>query len=251
MNAEPATSPLRRLQALGQSVWLDYIERRFVREGGLARMIEDDGVSGLTSNPALLQNALKEPAYADAIGRLAAQGLDAHEIYEALCIEDIRAAADALLTVHRRTQGRDGWVSLEISPLLARDGEGSYWEAKRLCTLVNRVNLLIKVPATAEALPAIRRLIADGICVNATLIFTPERYGEVVQAYRSGLRERLVQGHDLGTVALCGQLLREPDRHRRRHAARCARIAASRGAARSGSHRTGAAYPCAARCDAR
>lgn len=150
------------------SVWLDFIERGFVRNGGLAALIRDDGVSGVTSNPAIFQKAIAEHAgYAEAIDSMARDGLAAHEIHEALIIEDIRDAARALLGVFERSQGRDGFVSLEVSPHFAHDGEGTYWEAKRLWALVSRPNLMIKVPGTLEGVPTIRRLIADSLARQA------------------------------------------------------------------------------------
>jgi transaldolase len=181
---------LQKLARLGQSVWLDFIERDFVRSGGLAELIREDGVSGVTSNPAIFQKAIAEHAiYREAIDAMARQGLAAHEIHEALIIEDVRDTADVLHGVFQRTQGRDGFVSLEVSPKLAHDTEGTYWEAKRLWALVNRPNLMIKAPGTAEGVPAIRRLIADGINVNVTLLFTLERYAAVADAFVEGLSE--------------------------------------------------------------
>src|SRR5688572_13415741 len=184
-------NPLQKLSSAGQSVWLDFIERGFVRGGQLAALIREDGVSGVTSNPAIFQKAIGEhPIYREAIDAMARQGLAAHEIHEALIIEDIRDAADVLCGVFRRTQGRDGFVSLEVSPKFAHDTEGTYWEAKRLWALVNRPNVMIKVPGTEAGVPAIRRLIADGINVNVTLLFALDRYAVVADAFVEGLSER-------------------------------------------------------------
>jgi transaldolase len=142
-------NPLQMLASLGQSVWLDFIERGFVRSGRLAALIRQDGVSGVTSNPAIFHKAIGEHTiYREAVDAMARQGLAAHEIHEALIIEDIRDAADALRDVFQRTQGRDGFVSLEVSPKFARDTAGTYWEAERLWALVSRPNLMIKVPGT-------------------------------------------------------------------------------------------------------
>jgi transaldolase len=193
---------LQKLSSFGQSVWLDFIERGFVRGGQLAALILQDGVSGVTSNPAIFQKAIGESAvYREAIDAMARQGLAAHEIQEALIIEDIRDAADVLCGVFQRTQGRDGFVSLEVSPRFAHDTEGTYWEAKRLWTLVSRPNLMIKVPGTAAGVPAIRRLIAEGINVNVTLLFTLDRYAAVADAFLEGLSELAARQSSVADVA--------------------------------------------------
>lgn len=195
-------NPLQRLPDFGQSVWLDYIERGFVNGGGLAKMIADDGVTGLTSNPAIFQKAIAEhETYDDSIRALAGQGRNVGEIHEALIIEDIRATADLLAPVYARTDGKDGFVSLEVSPHLARNTEGTYAEAHRLWTLVDRENLMIKVPGTREGIPAIQRLIADGINVNITLLFSVERYAAVLEAYVAGLEQRMNGSHPVARVA--------------------------------------------------
>lgn len=195
-------NPLRRLQQLGQSTWLDYIERGFVTSGALAKLISDDGVSGLTSNPAIFYKAITEHReYAEAIRELARSELAAHEIYEALVIEDIRKAADALTGVYDRTGGRDGFVSLEVSPHFARDTEGTYWEAKRLWALVDRKNLMIKVPATREGVPAVRSLTAEAINVNVTLLFSVERYAAVADAFATGLEQRVTMNQPVDGIA--------------------------------------------------
>lgn len=195
-------NPLLRLVDLGQSVWLDYVERGFVRDGQLARLIEEDGLKGVTSNPAIFHKAIVEHrTYDAAIDTLVDQGLRAHEIHEVLIIEDIREVADLLAPVYARTDGRDGFVSLEVSPHLAHDTEGTYWEAKRLAALVERQNLMIKVPGTQEGIPAIRALTADGINVNVTLLFSPQRYVAVADAFISGLEDRLRRGQPIGSVA--------------------------------------------------
>lgn len=195
------SNPLRRLTELGQSVWLDYIERGFVQSGDLARLIEDDSVSGLTSNPAIFQKAIAGGRYDDAVAALARDRLEAHEIHEALVIDDIRAAADVLAPVYARSQRRDGYVSLEVTPHLAHDEEGSVAEAKRLAALVNRPNLMVKVPGTAEGVPAIRRLTAAGLNINVTLLFSVERYAAAADAYVRGLEERAAAGQPIDGVA--------------------------------------------------
>jgi transaldolase len=195
-------NPLRQLEALGPSVWLDFIERDFVRGGGLAKLIHEDGVSGVTSNPAIFHQAIAEGAsYRAAVDELARAGLAAHEIHEALVIEDIRDAADALHDTYQRSNERDGFVSLEVSPLMARDQDETYWEAKRLWALVDRPNLMIKVPGTVQGIEAIRRLTTDGINVNVTLLFSVERYEAVAEAFIEGLSERAARNLPLQKVA--------------------------------------------------
>jgi transaldolase len=193
---------LRQLAEFGQSVWLDFIERRFLTTGTFASTIADDGVSGITSNPAIFYKAIVEQGdYQIAIDAMAHAGLQAHEIHEALMIDDIRRAADQLAGIYSDTAGRDGYVSLEVSPGLARDAEGSYWEAKRLWALVNRPNLMIKVPGTCAGISVVRRLIADGVNVNVTLLFSIERYVNVANAYLAGLEDRFAQRQPIEHIA--------------------------------------------------
>lgn len=195
-------NPLRQLETLGQSAWLDFIERGFVRSGGLAQLVREDGISGVTSNPTIFHQAIAEGAsYRAAIDELARSGLAAHEIHEALVVEDIRDAAAALHGTYQSSNAHDGFVSLEVSPLMARDAEDTYWEAKRLWTLVNRPNLMIKVPGTAQGIEAVRRLTADGINVNVTLLFSVERYQAVAEAFIEGLAERSARKLPLQPVA--------------------------------------------------
>src|SRR3990172_6279182 len=163
---------LRRLGALGQSVWLDYIRRDLIESGGLARLVRDDGVRGVTSNPSIFEKAISGSRdYAGLIADASRQGRSAKAIYEQLAIRDIRDAADVLRTVHAESGARDGFVSLEVSPVLANDTEGTVDEARRLWREVGRGNLMIKVPGTPAGIPAIRELIGDGIKFNFTLRF--------------------------------------------------------------------------------
>ena len=165
-------NPLRRLHDFGQSPWLDFLSRGLIESGELARLIEEDGIAGVTSNPAIFEKAIVAGNdYDDTIAELAAEGKNAQEIYEILTVEDVRSAADILRPMYDRTEGRDGYVSLEVNPHLARDTEGTLEEARRLWGKVDRPNLLIKVPATVEGLPAIEQLISEGINVNVTLLF--------------------------------------------------------------------------------
>ena len=193
---------LRRVKALGQSLWLDYIERALLLNGELERLIRDDGISGVTSNPAIFEKAIAQHAeYAPAIAELARRGLDPEKIYEELAVEDVRLAADLLRDAYETSRGRDGYVSLEVSPHLAHDSAGTVAEARRLWSWVERPNLMIKVPATREGLAAIRQLIAAGINVNATLLFGVVRYREVAESYIAGMEERLANGGALEHVA--------------------------------------------------
>jgi len=179
---------IRQITEQGQALWLDFISRELLRSGKLRELI-NDGVTGVTSNPTIFHKSIAAGRdYDDQIRELAREGRSAYEIYEALAIRDIQAAADQLRNVYNETHGRDGYVSLEVNPKLAHDTEGTIAEARRLFAAVDRRNLMIKVPATAEGLPAMRTLIGEGINVNVTLIFAIARYEEVMQAYLDGLR---------------------------------------------------------------
>jgi len=185
-------SRVAQIGRFGQSIWLDYLSRDLVRSGELARLIDRDGVSGLTSNPSIFEKAIADSALYDAEidERLAREGADPAELYEQLAVGDIRAAADLLRPIHARTGGADGFVSLEVSPHLARDLPGTLEEARRLWRSVDRPNLMIKVPGTAEAMPAVTALTAEGINVNITLLFSRVAYRAVVEAYLQGLERR-------------------------------------------------------------
>ena len=183
---------LLSLEALDQSLWLDYIGRALLVGGELERLIRDDGISGVTSNPAIFEKAIAQHAeYDAAIALLARRGLAAQAIYETLAIEDVCKAADLLRDVYETSRRRDGYVSLEVSPHLAYDTAATVAEAKRLWNRVERPNLMIKVPATRAGLPAIRQLIAAGINVNVTLLFGVARYRVVAESYLAGLEDRL------------------------------------------------------------
>src|SRR6266571_4631295 len=171
-------NPLQSIAQYGQSVWLDYIRRDLIKGGDLERLIKEDGLRGVTSNPSIFEKAITgSNDYEDLLRDVERrQDQDAKSIYEALAVQDIQDAADLLLPVYETTHGRDGNVSLEVSPDLARDTEGTVSEARRLWTIVDRPNVLIKVPGTAEGIPAIERLIGEGINVNVTLLFSQEVY---------------------------------------------------------------------------
>lgn len=196
------TNPLQKLKTLGQSVWLDYIQRGILDNGEIAGMIENDGLAGITSNPAIFEKAINEHSdYEQAITSLARNGVGASEIYEMLVIEDVQHAADLFMPVYEESNGRDGFVSLEVSPYLAYDTENTVDEARRLWAKLDRPNVMIKVPATRSGLPAMTQLITAGVNVNVTLLFGITRYQEVVRAYIAGLQERVKQDRPIGRIA--------------------------------------------------
>jgi len=195
-------NPLLHLQQFGQSVWLDYIRRELIEDGGLERLIREDGLGGVTSNPAIFEKAITNgQEYQAPIRELARLGLTASALYEALAIEDVARAADLFRPLYEKTQGGDGYVSIEVSPHLARDTAATIAEAQRLWAALGRPNVMIKVPATCEGLPAIRTLIAAGVNVNVTLLFSVARYREVCEAWMAGLEGRAQAGMPLGRVA--------------------------------------------------
>jgi transaldolase len=195
-------NPLRRLEGLGQSVWLDYIGRSFITSGRLRNMIRDDGVSGMTSNSQIFEKAIAESGeYDDDIRAMSKKGMAAIDIYGALSVRDIQTAADEFMPVYERTKAIDGYVSLEADPHLTHDAGGTIKEARRLWTAVGRPNIMIKIPSTKEAVPAIKQLTSEGININATLLLSVERYGEVAGAYISGLEEGLAAGRDISRTA--------------------------------------------------
>jgi transaldolase len=195
-------NPILKLNSYGQSIWLDFIHRGMLTSGELQRLIEEDGLRGVTSNPSIFEKAIIETHdYDDAIRSLVREGKEAEEIYEELAVEDVRATADLFRPVFDRTGGRDGFVSLEVSPFLARDTPGTINEARRLWNSVGRPNVLIKVPGTLEGLPAIRQLISEMINVNVTLLFGIPRYEAVAEAYIEGLEKIAEQGRPLEKVA--------------------------------------------------
>ncbi|WP_421621924.1 transaldolase [Alkalilimnicola ehrlichii] len=200
-------NPLRELIELGQSPWFDNIHRRMLEQGELQRLVEEDGLRGVTSNPTIFQKAIGgsdayDAAIADALA--AAPELDAEGLFMHLALADIRAAADVLRPVWEQTDGADGFVSMEVSPELAWDTDRTIAQARELFARVDRPNVMIKVPATREGLPAIEALIADGISVNVTLLFSVQRYTEVVESWLEGLRRRREAGlpvNDVQSVA--------------------------------------------------
>ncbi|WP_129641069.1 transaldolase [Peristeroidobacter agariperforans] len=199
---ERVPNRLRQVHQLGQSIWLDDIRRSWLRDGHLARLISEDALAGVTSNPAIFAKAIGEGAeYNDAIAALARAGKSINDIYETLALEDVQAAADLFRQTYDSTGGGDGFVSLEVSPHLADDTQGTIAEGVRLWKAFNRPNAMIKVPGTEAGLPAITDLIAAGININVTLLFSVDRYRAVVDAYLTGLEQRVKAGQPIDKVA--------------------------------------------------
>ncbi|MCJ7825726.1 MAG: hypothetical protein MUP44_12570, partial [Anaerolineales bacterium] len=193
---------IQEVRALGQSIWLDYIRRDLIESGELKAMIETGGICGVTSNPSIFQSAISSSElYSTDIRRMAQAGWGAEKIFDRMAIDDIRAATDVFLPLYEQTNGLDGYVSIEVNPELANDTEGTLREARRLWSEVNRPNVMIKIPATRAGIPAIEVAIDAGINVNVTLIFSLERYAEVMQAYLCGLESRHARGEGLGHIA--------------------------------------------------
>src|ERR1700676_677937 len=196
-------NPVKALENHGQAVWLDFLARGFVARGDLQKLIDSDGVKGVTSNPSIFEKAIgSSDEYDGAIGSALKKGdRPVAELCEILAVEDIQHAADVLRPVYDRLKGQDGFVSLEVSPYLAMDTEGTIAEAERLWNDVRRKNLMVKVPATPEGLPAIEHLIGEGISINITLLFSQDVYVQVAGAYLSGLEEYVAGGGDPSHVA--------------------------------------------------
>ncbi len=195
-------NPLKKLEALGQSIWLDYIRCDLITSGKLKLLIKEDGLRGMTSNPSIFEKAIAEShIYDKDISEIALKEKNIQLIYETICLRDVQNAADEFKTIYEKTDGKDGFVSLEVNPHLAHDTDGTIKEARRLWAALNRPNVLIKVPATKEGLPAIRQLISEGINVNVTLLFALKRYREVAEAYIAGITDRINQGKPVDKIA--------------------------------------------------
>ena len=206
MNDQPMikTSPLKQMEQFGQSPWLDFIERKFLSDGSLQKLLDEDGLKGMTSNPTIFEKAMGGGTNYDAgFKTLAGEGRPrcAQDIYEALAIEDIQHAADMLRPVYDATNRVDGYVSLEVSPYLALRTEETVAEARRLWKAVGRDNLMVKVPGTDAGTPAIRTLISEGININVTLLFAQKAYEDVADAFIEGLTEFHAKGGDVSRVA--------------------------------------------------
>lgn len=200
-------NPLLQLQEFDQSFWLDNIHRAFTRGGGLKKLIDEDGLRGVTSNPTIFQKAISDTGdYDDALKKLVNSGKDAWAIYDSLTTTDIRDACDVFRSVYDSLGGADGYVSMELPPHIARDTKASIDEAHRLWRVIDRSNVFIKVPATDQGMPVIRQLIGDGINVNITLMFGEAYYEKVIDAFMSGLEDRLAARlplHGIASVASC------------------------------------------------
>ncbi|MXP28630.1 transaldolase [Porphyrobacter algicida] len=196
-------SRLQQLNEAGQGVWLDFVNRGFLEDGGLKKLVDQDGLTGVTSNPSIFEKAMgHSDRYNDSIKSAVASGSKAAtDLYETLAVEDIRKAADTLRPVYDRLDARDGYVSLEVSPYLANKTDETIAEARRLWAMVDRPNLMIKVPGTKAGVPAIRTLIEDGINVNVTLLFAVEAYQAVARAFIEGLEARVAKDEPIGRIA--------------------------------------------------
>lgn len=193
---------LINLSDYGQSIWLDLLDREIMDSGKLKKLIEEDGISGLTSNPAIFEKAISNSAaYDEDIAALAKQDDSNDVIFYGLAVKDIKRAADFFKPVYDKTKGEDGFVSLEVSPFLARDTEGTIKQAKTLWKAVDRKNVMIKIPGTAEGLPSIRQCISEGININVTLLFGLPRYKEVTDAWLSGLEDRVKSNQQIDELA--------------------------------------------------
>src|SRR5689334_11640058 len=198
-----AVNPLKDLLKFGQSVWLDYIRRDLITSGELKRLIEEDGLRGMTSNPAIFEKAIVgSKDYANVLDSLKdRKDLDAKGKFEVIAIRDIQDATDLLRPVYDESKWHDGYVSLEVSPYLARDTKATMEEARRLWKAVNRPNVMIKVPGTKEGIPAFEQLISEGININVTLLFSQDVYQQVAEAYISGLEKFASSGGDVSRIA--------------------------------------------------
>ncbi len=206
------TNPILELTNLGQSVWIDYLDRGRIASGQLKHRIEQDGLRGMTSNPSIFEKAISGDRCYDAIiDELARAGSSVAGIYEAMTTRDVQLAADVFRPTFDRLDGRDGFVSLEVSPHLAHDTDGTVAEARRLWAEVDRPNVMIKVPATKAGLPAIQRLVSEGLNINVTLLFGLGRYEAVAEAYLAGLELRASQGHPLKLASVASFFLSRID----------------------------------------
>ena len=195
-------NPLRALLDYGQSPWMDYIRRDLLTSGGLKKMIDEDGLRGMTSNPTIFEKAITgSKDYADIIESPEAKTLDANGVFEKIAIRDVQDAADIFRPVYEQTKRRDGYVSLEVSPLLANNTQATIDEARRLWKSVGRENVMIKIPGTEQGLPAIRTCIEEGININITLLFAQWVYEEVAEAFLEALEARVKKGQDISHIA--------------------------------------------------
>jgi len=202
VGGKPGTNPLKGLLEFGQSPWMDYIRRDLLTSGELKKMIENDGLRGMTSNPAIFEKSITgSTLYSDILNAPDAKSLDAKGLYEKIAIRDVQDACDIFKPVYQQSKRRDGYVSLEVSPYLANDTKGTLEEARRLWKTVSRENLMIKVPATPEGIPAIRQLLEEGLNINITLLFAQSAYEKVAEAFIAALEARALKGLDVSHIA--------------------------------------------------
>lgn len=194
-------SKIRNIQDFGQSIWLDFFDRQIMDSGKLKKLVDSDGVSGVTSNPSIFESAISNSSdYDEDIASLSKKNFSSEEIFFAIAVKDIQRAADFFKSIYEKTKGNDGFVSLEVSPLLARDTDGTIQQVRELWGAVDRKNVMIKIPATAEGLPAIRKCTSEGININITLLFGLPRYKEVTEAYISGLEDRVKANQSIDKI---------------------------------------------------
>jgi transaldolase len=199
---QSAANPLKGLLAYGQSPWMDYIRRDLLTSGGLKKFIAEDGLRGQTSNPTIFEKAINgSTLYSDILNSPEAKSLNAKQLYEKIAIRDVQDACDIFRPVYDETKHRDGYVSLEVSPYLANDTNGTIEEARRLWKTVNRPNVMIKVPATPEGVPAIRQLLEEGLNINITLLFAQSAYEKVAEAFIAALEARAAKGQPINQIA--------------------------------------------------
>jgi transaldolase/glucose-6-phosphate isomerase len=202
VGANQGANPLKGLLAYGQSPWMDYIRRDLLTGGGLKKMIDQDGLRGMTSNPTIFEKAITgSKFYSDILDSPDAKKLGAGGVYEKIAIRDVQDATDIFKPVYAETKRRDGYVSLEVSPLLANDTQGTIDEARRLWKAVNRENLMVKVPATQAGIPAVRQLLEDGLNINITLLFAQSAYEQVAEAFLAALEARVKKGQEISHIA--------------------------------------------------
>ncbi len=195
-------NPLKALLSYGQSPWMDYIRRDLLTSGSLKKYIDNDGLRGMTSNPSIFEKAITgSDLYSDILTSADAKKLDAKGLFEKIAIRDVQDACDIFKTVYTESKRRDGYVSLEVSPYLANDTKGTIDEARRLWKSVDRPNVMIKVPATPEGIPAIRQLLEDGLNINITLLFAQSAYEQVAEAFLAALEARVAKGQDISQIA--------------------------------------------------
>ena len=202
VGGKSGTNPLKGLLDYGQSPWMDYIRRDLLTSGELKKMIENDGLRGMTSNPAIFEKSITgSTLYSDILNAPDVKSLDAKGLYEKIAIRDVRDACDIFKPVYQQSKRRDGYVSLEVSPYLANDTKGTLEEARRLWKAVGRENLMIKVPATPEGIPAVRQLLEEGLNINITLLFAQSAYEKVAEAFIAALEARAIKGLDVSHIA--------------------------------------------------